>query len=248
MLWGAVIVTLSGGGWAWHSGQVSWPSQASWPSQVSWPAWLPTDIAGLFRAMERKPPAPPEPVASSMATLSSPARVEPIARPIALDAAPTNQPPSGKPGAAPNATAGSATPPLTTAALPPPAANEQPGEPLPPARADPADPYQVRAEAVGLHPGLSRVLLQRLSAADYRNAGVAVQKAVTETADGAVFVWPRQRKPEMALFKVHFVTGAAPDCRRYVVTITKDRWSTTALPMERCGVHARHAAGKARRD
>ena len=57
-----------------------------------------------------------------------------------------------------------------------------------------------------------------------------------ESPDDAVFVWPKQRKPELALFQVHFVPGAAPDCRRYVVTVTKDAWSTTALPMERCGV------------
>jgi hypothetical protein len=31
------------------------------------------------------------------------------------------------------------------------------------------------------------------------------------------------------------VQGAAPACRRYVVTITKDGWLTTALPMEKCG-------------
>jgi len=49
-----------------------------------------------------------------------------------------------------------------------------------------------------------------------------------------VFVWPRQRKPELALFEVRFVPGAAPHCRRYVVTVTKDGWSTTAPPMEKC--------------
>jgi hypothetical protein len=62
-----------------------------------------------------------------------------------------------------------------------------------------------------------------------------------------VYVWPRQRKPEHALFRVRFVQGAAPGCRRYVVTITKDGWLTTALPMEKCevtqaGRHARKLA------
>jgi hypothetical protein len=93
----------------------------------------------------------------------------------------------------------------------------------------------MRAEAVGLHPDLSRVLLARLSPTDYRNAGIAIQTAVAETPDSAVFVWPRQRKPELALFQVRFVPGAAPGCRRYVVTVTKDGWLTTALPMEKCG-------------
>lgn len=113
---------------------------------------------------------------------------------------------------------------------------EQQVEPLPPADPDPADPYQVRAAAVGLHPGLSRVLLERLTATDYRNAGIAIKHALAKTPNGAEYVWPRQRKPELALFKVHFVKGAAPGCRRYVVTIVKDGWSTTALPMENCDV------------
>ncbi len=108
--------------------------------------------------------------------------------------------------------------------------------PLPPPKVDPADPYQKRALAVGLHPELSRVLLSRLSDTDYRNAGIAIQKAVAEAGDGDNFVWPRQRQPKLALFMVHFVAGAAPDCRRYVVVVTKDGWSTTAQPMERCGI------------
>ena len=108
-------------------------------------------------------------------------------------------------------------------------------QPLPPLRVDPANPYQKRAVAVGLHPDLSRVLLAKLSAADYRNAAYAVDTAVAKTANEAVFVWPRQRKPEQALFRVHFVKGAAAECRRYVVTVVKDGWTTTALPMERCG-------------
>ena len=109
-------------------------------------------------------------------------------------------------------------------------------EPLPPPVVNPADPYQKRAVAVGLHPDLSRVLLAKMSDADYRNAGIAIQKAVKETADGAVLVWPVKPKPEMALFEVHFVAGVSADCRRYVVRVTKDGWLTTALPMEKCGV------------
>lgn len=106
--------------------------------------------------------------------------------------------------------------------------------PLPPPVANPSDPYETRALAAGLHPGLSRVLLTRLTDTDYRNAATAIQKAIAETPDSGVFIWPRQRKPELALFRVGFVPGAAPHCRRYVVIVTKDGWSTTALPMERC--------------
>ena len=47
----------------------------------------------------------------------------------------------------------------------------------------------------------------------------------------------REGKAEVEdIFEVRFVPGAAEDCRRYVVTVTKDRWSTTAPPMEKCGV------------
>jgi surface antigen len=104
------------------------------------------------------------------------------------------------------------------------------------APAPPADPYRKRAEAVGLHPDLSRALLSRLSATDYRNAAFAIDKALKTIPDDGDFVWPKSRKDGSAVFDVHFVPGAGHDCRRYVVTITKDRWSTTALPMERCGV------------
>jgi hypothetical protein len=105
-----------------------------------------------------------------------------------------------------------------------------------PAASAPEDALRKRAEAVGLHPDLSRVLLARLSDIDYRNAATAISKALAETPDDEAFVWPRRRTPQLALFRVHFVEGAAPSCRRYVVTIVKDRWSTTALPMEKCGL------------
>lgn len=125
---------------------------------------------------------------------------------------------------------------ITTGALvPTPDEAAQPADgPLPPPKVDPSDPYQKRAAAVGLHPDVSRVLLRRMTAADYRNAGEAIKTAIAKTPDDGVLVWPRQRKPAEALFRVHFVRGAAPNCRRYVVTVTKDGWSTTAPPMERC--------------
>jgi hypothetical protein len=103
-------------------------------------------------------------------------------------------------------------------------------------------PDQMRASQVGLNPDLSPVVLAQLSPTDYRNAAIAIRTALAKTPDGEVFVWPRQRKPELALFRVRFVAGAAPGCRRYVVTITKHRWSTTALPMEKCGSAKRKSA------
>ena len=215
------VITLIGvGGWALIGDKVNW---SAWSSALS---------GALFSSMERRVVAPaapafaPAPVASAEATL----------KPRILDTPASALPPAA--ASKTTAAAPSAPPaPLTTAALPPAAGfDAPPGAPLPPPVVDPADPYQKRAEAVGLHPGLSRVLLARLSPTDYHNAGIAIQTAVAKTPDGSVFVWPRQRKPELALFQVHFVPGAAPDCRRYVVTVAKDGWLTTALPMEKCGV------------
>jgi hypothetical protein len=106
----------------------------------------------------------------------------------------------------------------------------------------PADPNRKKAEAAGLHPDISPALLARLTAADFRNARRAIDTALAETADDAVYLWPKKKVQGIALFKVHFVPGAGQNCRRYVVTIAKDGWLTTALPMERCGVQRRTAS------
>jgi surface antigen len=119
-------------------------------------------------------------------------------------------------------------------------------EPLTPPKADPKDPLQKRALAAGLHPDLSHVLLARMSAADYKNAGVAIKTALAETPKGETFSWPKALKGETALFEIHFVESALADCRRYVVAVTKDGWLTTAPPMEKCGLKApeQHAQAK----
>jgi hypothetical protein len=233
MLRGVIILIALGGVWALIGDQVTLPSWESIQTVVS--SW-----------MDRSAPRPVARAASVVATTSPAARAERQAKPGGDVLPPIGQAPApGNSTAAPLAAAGPEEPTYVTTALPragtgyvEPAA-PQPQTPM----ADPADPYQVRAEAVGLHPDLSRVLLARLSPTDYRNAGIAIQTAVAETPDSAVFVWPRQRKPELALFQVRFVPGAAPGCRRYVVTVTKDGWLTTALPMEKCGtqpVRPRH--------
>jgi hypothetical protein len=178
----------------------------------AWREWVLAKITAVSSSLDSWAPGPAQPRAPVAAT-APPARAEPE-----MKLADTDAPPS-------------TAPPLTTGALSPAAIPYEPPAPT----ADPADPNQMRAEAVGLHPGLSRVLLARLSPADYRNAGIAIRTAVAETPDSGVFVWPRQREPELALFHVRFVRGAASGCRRYVVTVTKDRWLTTALPMEKCG-------------
>ncbi len=228
VLRGIFLLAAAGGVWAFMTGQVAWP------------AWLPTDISAMLSALERRPgplaaPAPraAEPLPrietvpeKNLAAVEAPS-LSPRSAPYSKDAASTE----------------AKTAPLTTGALPPAARHSDDAldGPLRPAIADPSDPYQVRAAAVGLHPDLSRALLARLSPADYRNAGIAIKTALAETAETAVYVWPRQRKPEEALFKVRFVPGAAAGCRRYVVSVTKDGWLTTAPPMEKCGTQPRQA-------
>ncbi len=212
---GIVLLIMLGGGWALLGDQAAWPDWLSWQSikKVAMPPSIEQRLPGS------------EPLAQTPASLQA----TPPSREPAL-----SQPSSSEPALkvltdTPAAPANPAAPSATTAALPPAAAAPY----APPA--DLSDAYQKRASAVGLHPDLSRVLLARLSPTDYHNAGVAIQTAVAETPDTAVFVWPRQRKPELALFQVRFVQGAAEGCRRYVVTVAKDGWLTTALPMEKCG-------------
>jgi hypothetical protein len=224
-----LLLIVGGGGWLLLT------------DQAQWPGWLRDVTAGVSSALKGAMPARIERTAQMPAPPAP--RIEPEPPRITSDPPLAPQPTAlakaevlpNPPAARPEAS------PLTTGSLPP-AANhndEAPGVPLR-VTADPSDPLQVRALAIGLHPGLSRALLERLSAEDYRNAEAAIKTAVAETADDGSYVWPRQRKPQLALFKVHFVQGAAPSCRRYVVTITKDRWATTARPMEKCGTQARH--------
>ena len=119
------------------------------------------------------------------------------------------------------------TPPsgLASERLPPPARQ---------ASANSRDPVQMRAAAAGLHPQIPRDLLARLTPTDLRNAGIAVQTAVAEAPDGEVFVYPRERRADLATYQVRMLRAVHPECRRYVVTLTKDGWSTTAPPMENC--------------
>lgn len=219
--WCVILLIAGGGGWALLRDPTAVANVRSLLQSVAAAVSSTTDRKMPAQAQaERLPPVPGEEMTSP------PASSEPT-RASAFTVSPTSEQLSAK------------SPPLTTASIAPAATDHN--EPLPPANPDPKDPYQVRAAGVGLHPDLSRVLLTRLSDADYRNAGVAIQKALAEASDDEVFVWPRQRKPELALFKVRFVPGAASSCRRYVVSVTKDGWLTTALPMEKCGSGLRQA-------
>jgi hypothetical protein len=228
LLRGVFLLAVFAGGWAVLTDRVPWPdwqslqaTASSWMSRIA-PSSQPTERASLV--------------------IAPPPRSEPPVRPITFDTAPQGVPLTVP--AKPAPVAGAAE---KAAAVEPAAAGDREevkSEPLPPPAAHPSDPYRIRAEAVGLHPDLSRVLLDRLSETDYRNAGIAIRTALAETPDSGTYVWPRQRKPELALFRVHFVQGAAPGCRRYVVAITKDGWLTTALPMEKCGTHAGRGSKK----
>jgi hypothetical protein len=105
-----------------------------------------------------------------------------------------------------------------------------------------ASPKRKRAIAAGLGPDLPNVLLTRLSKADLKNAAYAIKTALAKTADDARFSWPPKPSSQQALFEVRFVPGASSGCRRYIVTVTKDRWTSTSAALERCGdatVHAR---------
>lgn len=94
---------------------------------------------------------------------------------------------------------------------------------------------RTQAATAGLGPDLPNVLLSRLSKEDFKNAAYAIKTALAKTGDDAKFVWPSAPSRQQAVFEVRFVTGAAPGCRRYVVTVTKDRWSSTSAALERCG-------------
>ncbi|MCB1484565.1 MAG: hypothetical protein KDJ17_06715 [Hyphomicrobiaceae bacterium] len=107
-------------------------------------------------------------------------------------------------------------------------------ERLPEPKVDPSDRYAARALAVGLHPDLSRALLKKLTSADFENARKAIAAALSETPQDGTYIWPRKAEASRAQFEVRFVAGAPKDCRRYVVTVIKDRWSTTARAMEKC--------------
>ena len=215
---GIVALVILGGGWMLFDDQATWLKT------------LPDSIAAVFAYMHHGEPMSPagpsasaEPMATPAATVASPSPPLPLVSRLIAE----------MPAAAAEPVAPSAV--QTGPAVE--NSGEQTVQPLPPPSTVHADAYQKRAIAVGLHPDLSHVLLERLSATDYRNAGIAIQTALTKIADTDVFVWPRQPKSRLALFEVRFVTGAT-QCRRYVVTVSKDGWSTTALPMEKCGVRA----------
>ncbi len=183
------------------------------------------------------PPASPPFPATPASTAPAPASA-PLSRP-AIDA-PAAMTPAGSNEAAPQPSQPLPAAPATTSPEPPTrAVGTTPSrahveKPYTPPAAEPTDHYGVRAKAAGLHPDLSRALLADLSDTDYRNANTAVRRAMAQPSDDAVVKWPRKREGSAALFEVRFVSGAPPHCRRYIVTVEKNRWLTTAQPVDAC--------------
>jgi hypothetical protein len=112
-----------------------------------------------------------------------------------------------------------------------------------PAADQDTSPKRKRAIEAGLGPDLPNVLLTRLSKADLENAAYAIKTALSKMPDDAAFSWPPKPSREDALFEIRFVQGAAEGCRRYIVTVTKDRWSSTSAALEACGRAGGQSAG-----
>jgi surface antigen len=207
---------------------------AMWGGWATRDTWLPAleSARQLVRSAEPSKSAPPEQVAAAPAPpLSSGKDVAEV------PGSATN--PLGSPAAtatsakSPVETASTPTDGETSAAEP---SNPPAPSPLPAPEVDVKDRKQKRAAAIGLHPGVSAVLLSSMSDADYRNAAQAIRKALAEAADTEKFIWPSKGNTKLARFQVHFVPSSGPDCRRYVVTVVKNGWTTTAPPMEKCGI------------
>jgi hypothetical protein len=208
-----MLLVMLGGGWALVDHTVTWPAVLAKLNAVNQPPAPPAE-----QAAAGAPPAPLQPLPAMEVAATPGTEVGAVATPPSLVVEPS-APGSGQSS--------------SVAAV----------EPLRPAIPDPADPKQVKAAAVGLHPDVSRALLTRLTESDYRNAGVAIKMALSQTPDSDVLQWPRDAKRDAAVFQVRFVAGASGDCRRYVVEITKDKWVTTAPAMEKCGLPAVKARG-----
>lgn len=202
-----------------------------WEARETWRPILESAQQHFKEVEHSKAAQPDEPAAAPLPPLSARKDVAEVAGSLSN--------PLGSPAAAATSTESSdsdaAAQPNETSAITTPA---QPATlaPLPPPQVDIKDRKQKRAAAIGLHPGVSAVLLSSMSDADYRNAAEAIRKALAETADNEKLIWPAKSRPKLARFQVHFVPSAGANCRRYVVTVVKNGWTTTAPPMEKCGI------------
>lgn len=223
----SLLLGALGTAWVMLDGQSNWPRWWSEARALAAPLLERVATAAApLTAPETAAKAPPSAPPSEAKPLPGPAVAGNLAVPD------PSTPAAAAPIAVPSAVE---QPERTVAAAPPVAAVEEPSAAAAKKTLE-SDPNLARAIAAGLHPDMSRVLLTRLSKADYQNAAVAIKTALAETADDQVLFWPKKAKAGLAIFRVHFVPGAEPDCRRYVVTVAKDGWQTTALPMDNCTI------------
>lgn len=217
-----LVLALLGIGGATYQDPSLWPR--AWSLLAPAGAWL------IEAAQSPPPKAPSSPPAATqtLAPVPDAAPREPVPPPrVAVPPDPAPAPSAEKP-----------PPPTDTRS----AAEAARDAAITAMRPPTTDPHQKRAEAVGLHPDLSVALLKRLTDADFKAAASAIRKALADLGDDGALIWPEKPAPTAALFRVSFVQGAAPDCRRYIVAIAKDGWQTTALPVEKCGI--RRGTGK----
>lgn len=218
---------------------IGWTAFAT---HATWRPWLAMSLIKI-RSELTKTQRHSEPTTAA----ALPAPIEPLAeiREVAEITGTTSPPPQPTPApATPEPARKDSSPPvtapaeedITTSSIGQHPPSEPAAAPLPEPEPDPTDPQQKRAAAIGLHPRVSQVVLASLSDTDFSNARTAIRKALAEAADTDKVIWPRNADKQHAVFQVHFVAGAARPCRRYIVTIVKNGWTTTAPPMEKCGV------------
>ena len=124
----------------------------------------------------------------------------------------------------------------TMAAVPPPAAgaDEPSAAPLPPPTADPADPYQEKR----LRPSDFTPTCRASFWGGFPRPTIAMPRSPfgppRRDPDASVFVLAAPAQARTRPFPGPLRAGAAPGCRRYVVTVTKDRWSTRRCRWRRC--------------
>ena len=106
--------------------------------------------------------------------------------------------------------------------------------PEPAAEAQDKNPKRVHAIAAGLSPELPNVLLSRLSEADLKNAGSAI-KQHSQDPGRCLFCLATKAVARASPLRSALRSGFVSGCRRYFVTVTKDRWSSTSAAVEKCG-------------
>ena len=227
VIWSATALGLAAAGYLHYDDPSRWPRWWSEATTIAAPL--------IERIAAATPPAAADPNAARRLSEAPPDAGASAPKDARSAAAPAAAPAPAEPTATETAAA-VAAPPVERTIAPAPAVAAVEIVQAAPRKDAEASPNQARARAAGLNPDISRAVLDKLSETDFRNAKTAIQKALSGTADDDVLYWPAKVKPGVAQFQVHFVPGAAADCRRYVVTVAKDGWATTALPMDNCSV------------